>query len=329
MKSKQYVLFVLVYVDDILVTGSDSKVLKSFIRDLDTHFALKTLGSMNYFLEFEVHRDSTGIYLAQSKYIIDLLKKDAMQDCKPCSTPVNLGVFLTDDGELFFYPSLYRTIIGSLQYLTYTIPDIAFMVNKLSQFLSSPKQQHWLACKRLLRYLKGTVGLGLLFTPSPDDLSLTVYTDVNHAGCKVTRKSTSGLCVFLGKNLLIWSSRKQSMVARSIGEAKYRAIAQGFTKILWLKSLFSELGYPCSKVPIIWSDNMATMSIAENLVFHSRTKDIKIDVYFVHEKVENSEVEIRYVPTLYQIVDIFTKDKLQLKTSSSMESDLRGNVEEK
>ena len=138
-KSAHYVLFILVYVDDILVTGSDPKVLQSFIRDLDTLFAFKTLGSVNYFLGFEANRDSTGIYLTQSKYTIDLLKKAAMQHCKPCFTPVNLGVSLTNDGELFSDPSLYRTIIGSLQYLTYIRPDIAFMVNKLSQFLSSPK----------------------------------------------------------------------------------------------------------------------------------------------------------------------------------------------
>ena len=116
-----------------------------------------------------------------------------MQDCEPCATPVNLGVSLTNEGEPFSNPSLYRTIVGSLQYLAYTRSDIAFVVNKLSQFLSSLKQQHWLACKRLLRCLKGTVGLGLLFAPCLGDLSLTVYIDADHVDCKVTRKSTSGI----------------------------------------------------------------------------------------------------------------------------------------
>jgi len=144
------VLYVLIYVDDILLIGSDNDALKSCIKALDTHFALKTLGSMNYFLGFEAYRDSSGIYLTQTKYVIELLKKATMHDSKPCDTPMAAGVSLTDEGELFFNPSLYRTLIGSLQYFTYTRPDIAFTVNKLSQFLSSPKVQHWLACKLLL-----------------------------------------------------------------------------------------------------------------------------------------------------------------------------------
>lgn len=234
-RTPKHVLFILVYVNGILVTGSDSTALWACIQDLDTHFAIKTIGFVNYFLGFETHKDHSGIYLTQSKYTLHLLKKATMQDCKPCATPMNFVVSLTDEGESFSNPSLYRTIIRSLQYLTYTRPDIAFVVNKLSQFLSAPKQQHQLACKRLFQYLKGTFGLSLLFSPSPTNLSLVVYIDVNHAGCKVTRKSNSGICVFLGNNLIVWSSRKQSVVARSVGEAEYRAIAQGVTEDLSLK----------------------------------------------------------------------------------------------
>ena len=174
------------------------------------------------------------------------------------------------------------------------------MVNKLCQFLSTPKIQHWTACKCLLRYLKGTISLGLLFTPTVSDLALTIYTNADHASCKVTKKSTSGICVFLGSNLLVWSSRKQSIVACSVGEAEHRAMAQGITEVMWLKSLFTELGYSLSHVPVLWCDNLATKSIVENLVFHFYTKHIKIDVHFVQEKVENGDIEIRYVPTLYQ-----------------------------
>ena len=189
--------------DDIPITDLDSAALQACIHDLDAHFALKTLGSVNYFLGFETYRDKSGLYLTQSKYVFDLLKKAAMIECKPCENPVNLAVSLTDEGEPFVDSSLYRTIVGSLQYLTYTRPDIAFGVNKLSHFLSNPKQQHWLACKRLLRYLKGTVGLGLFFSPSNTDLSLNVYTDADHAGCRVSRRSTSEVCVFLGNNLRV------------------------------------------------------------------------------------------------------------------------------
>ena len=198
--------------DDILIIGSDPSTLKACIHDLDTSLALKTLGSVNYFLRFEAFKDKTRLYLTQSKYTMDLLHKVGMRDCKACDMPVNVGLSFTDEGDNFSDSSLYRTIIGSLQYLTYTRPNISFVVNKLSEFLSTPKIQHWTAYKRLLRYLKGTIGLGLLFTSNVSDLALIVYTDADHVGCKVTRKSTSGICVFLGLDLLVWNSRNSLLL---------------------------------------------------------------------------------------------------------------------
>jgi len=123
----------------------------------------------------------------------------------------------------------------------------------------------------------------------------------------MTRKSTTELCVFFGCNLLIWGSKKHLVVDSSVGEAKYRVVAQGVTEILWLKSLLSELGYPCTQTLVLWCDNLVTKSMVENPIFHSRTKHIEIDVHFVREKVENGDVDIRYVPTLHQVADIFTK----------------------
>ena len=198
-------------------------------KDLDRTFALKTLDSVSYFFRFEAFRNRAGIYLIQAKYTMDLLKKTDMYDSKSCATPTTSGFSLTNEGEMLSNPSLYRTLVGFLQYLTYTPPDIVFVVNRLSQFLAAPKVQHWVACKRLLKYLKGTVDYGLLFSLSPGNLAISVYTDADHAGCKVTRRSTSEFCAFLGYNLIVWGSRKQTVVARSVGEAEYRDIAQGVT----------------------------------------------------------------------------------------------------
>ena len=177
-----------------------------------------------------------------------------------------------------------------MQYLAYTRPDIAFAVNKLSQYLSTPKVQHWIACKRLLRYIKVTIGLGLWFSPSLGDLSLTVYTNADHVGCKETRRSTSGFSVFLVHNLIVWGLKKQSVVVRSVEEAEYRVVALGVTELPWLRSLFAELGYPCNTTSVVWSDNLAAKDMAENPVFHYRTKHIEIDVHFVREWVENDDI---------------------------------------
>ena len=144
-------IFLLVYVDDILITGNNSTLIKQVMDDLNKTSALKTLGSVGYFLGFEVHRVKSGILLTQSKYISDLLKKANMAGAKSCSTSMCSSNKLARDKDVpFEHPSLYRSLIGDLQYLTLSKPDIAYSVNKLSQFLQAPTDEHWKACKRVL-----------------------------------------------------------------------------------------------------------------------------------------------------------------------------------
>ncbi|KAL5819398.1 hypothetical protein ACOSQ4_023240 [Xanthoceras sorbifolium] len=193
------------------------------------------LGQVSYFLGFEAFRNSSGIYLTQTKYVHDLLLKTNMLNSKPCSTPICSNVKLSAaSGAIFGEPSLYRSVIGALQYLTYTRPDISFAVNKLSQYLASLTTVHWQACKRILRYLKGSSDLGLLFQ-SASSLGLEIYTDADWASCVDDRRSTSGCCVFLGPNLITWYSRKQNVVSKSSTEAEYRALSQAATEVLWLQ----------------------------------------------------------------------------------------------
>ena len=161
-------LLLLVYVDDILIIGESQDDMQQIIKDLQIQFALKTLGSVNYFLGFEVTQTSSGLHLSQSKYAADLLQKANMAEAKPCPTPMCLSNnFSTIDSELFSQPSLYRTTIGALQYLTMTHPDLSFSVNKLSQFLQAPTVAQWNACKHFLRYVEGTLSHGLFFKPAP------------------------------------------------------------------------------------------------------------------------------------------------------------------
>ena len=297
----------LVYVDDILVTGEDPTQINAVISALNQRFALKILGPVNYFLGLEATRDDTGIKLTQRKYITDLLLKTNMSSCKPSPTPMVQHLHLSkDDGPLFDSPTLYRSTIGALQYLTLTRPDIAYPVNRLSQFLQQPTVSHWSACKRLLRYLQGTKSVGLHFKPA-SALTLQAFIDADWAGNVDDRRSTSGHCVLFGGNLINWSSHKQQVVARSSTEAEYRALASAATDILWLQSLFAEIGIIVAQMPILWCDNLGAGSLASNPVCHARTKHIEIDIHFVREKVINKQLEVRYCPTAEQVADMFTK----------------------
>ncbi|KAL5837338.1 hypothetical protein ACOSQ3_014507 [Xanthoceras sorbifolium] len=196
------------YVDDILITGSCTSLIHQVICDLKTTFALKTLGSIEYFLSFEAFRSSTGIYLTQTKYIVDLMAKTNMTTCKLSFTPVSTGTKL----------SLYDECYWALQYLTHTRLDISFIVNKFSQFLVAPTIVHWQACKRVLRFLKGIYSYGILFKSSIP-LQLDAFCDIDWASSVDDRKSTSGCCVFLGGNIISWSSKKQTIITGSSIEA--------------------------------------------------------------------------------------------------------------
>lgn len=201
-------VMVLVYVDDILVTRDSSDEVFHIIDLLKTKFKLKHLGQVKYFLGIEVQTSSDGFVLNQQKYLLELLQKTGMSQCQPCNTPMAVNTKLSKySGEVFSNPLLYRSTVGALQYLTLTMPDIAFCVNKLSQFLHSPTSEHWIACKRLLRYLKGTSTLGLQFTSS-SSCCLEAFADADWAGCPDDSRSTGGHCIFFGSNLVVWNSKK-------------------------------------------------------------------------------------------------------------------------
>ncbi|KAH9715498.1 hypothetical protein KPL71_021073 [Citrus sinensis] len=208
-----HVILVLVYVDDIILTGSNPQLIQQVIQDMHHTFALKDLGDLNYFLGIEVVKSATGLYLSQAKYIADILAKHDMVYSSPVSTPMSTSQYLTkDSGDIIQNVSQYRSIVGALQYVTLTRPDIAYSVNKLSQFLSNPHTSHWDACKWLLRYLKGTLHLGLHFHMT-GALQLHCFTDSDWASDRDDRKSIAGYAVYLSPNLVSWSSKKQAVGA--------------------------------------------------------------------------------------------------------------------
>lgn len=308
--SKGVQLFALVYVDDILITGSSPSLIQDLINKLNKEFALTKMGRPDYFLGLEFkYLPSGSVLLSQCKYIRDLLSKAAMTDCKGIATPMASTTKLSKIGSDSVQDShQYRSIVGALQYLTLTRPEIAYSVNKVCQFLANPLTTHWQAVKRILRYLGSTSTHGLLFQPanSNSTLSLRAYTDSDWGSDPDDRRSTSGSCVYLGPNLVSWSSKKQTLVARSSAEAEYRGLANATAEILWLQSLLRELQVQ-HLTPILLCDNQSAVSIAHNPVLHSRTKHLELDIHFVRDRVLAKELSVLHIPASAQIADVFTK----------------------
>ena len=258
----------------------------------------------------EVDRSSQGLHLRQTKYICDLLDRTHMAGAKPLALPTVASTKLSStNGELLSDPSTYRHIIGALQYCTITRPDISYAVNQLCQYMHQPRTPHWQAMKRVLRYLKGSVNHGLFYTPSP--LQLHTYCNSDWAGNPDDKRSTSGYGVFLGRNLVSWSSKKQHVVSRSSTEAEYRSMALAIAKVYWLRMLFKELAIGLIHIPNIWCNNIGAIALASNPVFHARTKHVEIDYHFIREKVCNHDIKVQHVSTVDQKRISSSKAKLQ------------------
>jgi len=298
-------IILLIYVDDILITGTSSSYIFSLIQNLGRLFSMKDLGPLHYFLGLEAVYSTTGLHLTQTKYTMDLLFRTKFQDVKPISSPANAGKKLSlYDGDPLSDPTEFRSVVGALQYLTLTRPDICFAVNQVCQFLHQPTTHHWTAVKRILRYLKDTPDHGLFYQPG--SLLLEAYSDADYAGCPDDRHSTGGYCVYLGHNPISWSAKKQRTVSRSSTEAEYRQLAYTAAELSWIRSLFKDLGIRLS-TPRIWCDNISSISLASNPVFHARTKHLEVDYHYVRDKVVRKELEVCYLSTTDQVADIFTK----------------------
>ncbi|KAM1466444.1 hypothetical protein ACFX2I_031643 [Malus domestica] len=300
------IVVLLLYVDDIILTGDSDEGVHSVIQQLTTEFDMKDLGLLRYFLGLEIEYHSQGLFVHQSKYVKDLLHKTAMSDCKYCVTPSYPNhKLLKHSSPPYKDPTTYRSIVGALQYLTFTRPDIAYSVNQVCQFMQAPLESHFVAVKRILRYLKGTLGWGICFRYG--SLDLKAYTDADWAGDPNNRRSTTGFVIFLGQNPISWSSKKQHTVSRSSTEAEYRAMATTTAEVVWLQQLLKDLHISSSISPILHCDNISAMALAINPVLHSKAKHIEIDCHFVRERVQQGTITLQYVASEHQYADIFTK----------------------
>jgi hypothetical protein len=298
--------YLLLYVDDIVLTGSSSSLLQHIVDRLRAEFAVKDMGPLRFFLGIDVKRTKDGFYLSQERYAEDILDRAGMTNCKAAPTPIEAKNKLSNDGAPTDDAAAYRSLAGALQFLTMTRPDIAFAVQQACLHMHDPKVSHMTLLKRILRYIRGTTSHGLHLRASTE-LAVTAYSDADWAGCPDTRRSTSGFCVYLGESLVSWSSKRQPTVSRSSAEAEYRAVANAAAECIWLRQLLDELHCGISKATVVFCDNVSAVYMSANPVHHKRTKHIELDIHFVRERVQLGQLRVLHVPTAEQFADIMTK----------------------
>ncbi|KAE8721524.1 hypothetical protein F3Y22_tig00015825pilonHSYRG00003 [Hibiscus syriacus] len=319
MRKDKKIVVLLIYIDDLLITGNDDCLINDLKSFLNKKFKMKDLGELKYFLGLEVMRSKEGILVNQRKYALELLEESGMSGSKPARTPLEQNVKLTtaeydelcmkgsnENDELLVDKSVFQRLIGRLIYLTHTRPDITFVVHYLSQFMQQPKESHLRSVLRIVRYIKKSPGQGILMD-SNSSCELNAYCDLDWVACPISRSSISGFCIKLGNSLVSWKSKKQNVIARSSAEAEYRSMATTTAGLTWLNGLANELGLERRYPVRLHCDNKVALQIAANPVYHERTKHIEIDCHFVREKIQEGLIKTDFVSSSEQLADIFTK----------------------
>lgn len=301
------VVVVLVYVDDLIITGDVQEEITQLKANLCVRFKMKDLGKLVHFIGLELTYCEEGFVLHQRKYAGDLLQKFSILTCKPAVTPMEPGIRLyAHEGKKIDDPSTYRSMVGSLIYLTLTRPDISFAVGVLSRFMQDPRKQHMIAMKRVLRYIRATVEKGVGFKRESGP-KLMGFCDADYAGDLNERRSTTGYVFMFGSCPVSWSSKRQSTVSLSTTEAEYRAGSSAAQECIWLVRLLKDLNQKMDYPIQLLCDNQSAIKLAENPVFHARTKHIEVDHHFIREKVLKGDIDLQWIDTRDQVADVFTK----------------------
>ncbi|GJR33551.1 ribonuclease H-like domain-containing protein [Tanacetum coccineum] len=272
------VAYLLIYVDDIILTASSPVLLQQIVDSLHKEFDTTDLGGLNYFLGISAVRHLKGLFLSQKKYALQLLERAHMVHCNPSRTLVDTDSKLGSDGVPVQDPTLYRSLAGGLQYLTFTRPDLSYAVQQICLYMHDPREPHFAALKRILHYVQGTLELGLHLYASATT-SLVGYTDADWAG---------------------WPSTCSV-------EAEYRGVANVVAETAWIRNLLRELHSPLLTATLVYCDNVSAVYMSANPVQHQRTKHIEIDIHFVRDMVKAGHVRVLHVPSRFQYADIFTK----------------------
>ncbi|GJY98579.1 retrovirus-related pol polyprotein from transposon TNT 1-94 [Tanacetum coccineum] len=305
-KKGKHIMLIQIYVDDIIFGSTNPKHCTKFSDLMVKKFEMSMMGEMKFFLGLQVNQFSNGIFINQSKYILDILKRFGMENCDTVPTPmVEQAKLKLDLVRKPIDHTDYCSIIGLLMYLTLSRPDIMFATCMCARYQANLNEHHVAAVKRVFRYLKGTINLGL-WHPKDSGFDLISYSDADHAGCHLDRKSTSGSVHFLGDKVVCWSSKKQNCVSISIAESEYVVISGCCAQVLWMRTQLTDYGFFYDKVPI-YCDSKSAIAISCNPVRHTRTKHIDVRYHFIKDHVEKGTIELYFVGTKYQLGDLFTK----------------------
>jgi hypothetical protein len=266
-----------------------------FFEEMKQEFEMSMIGELNYFLGLQVKQTVEGIFISQSKYAKDLVKRYGLDGKSRTRTPMSTSVKISSDivGKVVD-PSLYRSMIGSLLYLTPSRPDIAFSVGVCARFQANPKESHLTVVKRIIRYVNDTLLYGIWYSRETN-LVVAGYSDADWAGNADDRKSTSGGCFYVGNNLVACMSKKQASISHSTAEAEYIAASSCCTQLLWMKTLLGDYRFSQDTM-IINYDNTNAINISKNPVQHSRTKHIDIRHHFLRDLVESEVVSLSVIP---------------------------------
>ena len=295
-----------IYVDDIVFGGMSDPMVKMFVNQMQSEFEMSLVGELTYFLGLLVKQMEDTIFISQSKYAKNIVKKFGMENANHKRTPAATHLKLSkDEHGVSVDQSLYRSMIGSLLYLTASRPDISFAVGVCARYQAEPKMSHLNQVKGILKYVSGTSDYGILYSHG-EDTRLLGYCDADWAGSADDRKSTSGGCFFLGSNLISWFSKKQNCVSLSTAEAEYIAAGSSCSQLLWMKQMLGEYNVQ-QDVLTLYCDNISAINISKNPIQHSRTKHIDIRHHFIRDLVEDNIVTLEHVATENQLADIFTK----------------------
>nr|GEW60263.1 retrovirus-related Pol polyprotein from transposon TNT 1-94 [Tanacetum cinerariifolium] len=305
-KKGKHIMLIQIYVDDIIFGSTNPKYCTKFSELMVKYFEMSMMGEMKFLLGLQVNQFSNGIFINQSKYILDILKRFGMENCYTVPTPMveQAKLKLNLVGKPVNHTD-YQIMIGSLMYVTSSRPDIMFTTCMCARYQANPNEHHMSAVKRIFYYLKRTINLGLWY-PKDYGFDLTAYSDVDHAGCHLDRKSTSDGVQFLGDKLVCWSSKKQNCVSISIAESEYVAVSSCCAQVLWMRTQLMDYGFFYDKVPI-YCDSKSEIAISCNPVQYTRTKHIDVRYYFIKAHVEKGTIELYFVGTEYQLADLFMK----------------------